>query len=199
MHAPRPADPDRQAGLVQAKWTDQILDEVFRNITANRPDLDPEKLARTRALMNKAARDCLVTGYEPVVDVVDLPDADDRHVLAAAIKARAQVIVTNNLEDFPPIALETWDMEAKAPDDFILDQVDLSRETVDSAVQRIADSRQNPPGTFDDVLAMLGRYGLVEASAALRHSRGVCCSDTCANSACTDRADCTCTTCKHAV
>lgn len=158
-----------QAGLVQARWSDQILDEVFGNLTANRPDLDPQKLDRTRELMNRAVRDCLVTGYEPLIDAVDLPDPDDRHVLAAAIKARAQVIVTNNLKDFPPSALAPWDMEAKSPDGFILDQIDLSRETVYAAVQRIADSRQNPPATFDDVLAMLERDGLVEASAALRH------------------------------
>ncbi len=157
-----------QAGLVQAKWTDQILDEVFDNITANRPDLDPQKLARTRDLMNKAVRDCLVPGYEPLIEALDLPDRDDRHVLAAAIKARAQVIVTNNLKDFPLTALEPWDMEAKSPDSFILEQVELSREAVYSAVQRIADSRENPPATFADVLAMLERDGLLEASAALR-------------------------------
>jgi predicted nucleic acid-binding protein len=157
-----------QAGLVQAKWTDQILDEVFRNLSANRPELDPRKLARTRSLMNKALRDCSVTGYEPLIDALDLPDADDRHVLAAAIKARAQVIVTNNLKDFPPSALAPWDMEAKAPDDFILDQVDLSRETVHSAIQRIADSRHDPPATFAEVLAMLERDGLVEVASALR-------------------------------
>jgi hypothetical protein len=89
-------------------------------------------------------------------------------VLAAAIKARAQVIVTHNLKDFPPAALEAWDMEAKSADDFILDQIDLGREAVYSAVQRIADSRQNPPATFTDVLAMLERDGLVESAAVLR-------------------------------
>jgi hypothetical protein len=66
-----------QAGLVQAKWSDQILDEVFRNLTANRPDLDPQKLARTRDLMNKAVRDCLVSGYEPLLEAIELPDPDD--------------------------------------------------------------------------------------------------------------------------
>jgi len=157
-----------QAGLVHAKWTDQILDEAFRNLTANRPDLDPQRLARTRELMNRAVRDCLVTGYEPLIDALELPDPDDRHVLAAAIKARAQVIVTNNLKDFPPASLEPWDMEAKSPDDFILDQIDLSRETVYGAVQRIADSMTNPPASLADVLAMLERDSLVEASAALR-------------------------------
>lgn len=157
-----------QAGLVQAKWTSQILDEVFRSLLTNRPDLDSQKLARTRELMNKAVRDCLVTGYEPLIDAIELPDPDDRHVLAAAIKGRAQVIVTNNLKDFPASVLENWDMEAKSPDDFILDQVDLGREAVYGAVQRIADSKQKPPTTVSDVLAMLERDGLVESAAALR-------------------------------
>jgi hypothetical protein len=118
--------------------------------------------------MNRAVRDCLVTGYEPLVDAIDLPDPDDRHVLAAAIKARAQVIVTHNLKDFPSTVLDRWDMEAKSPDDFVLDQIDLSRESVYGAVQRIADSRADPPATFADVLARLERDGLVESVAALR-------------------------------
>jgi len=157
-----------QAGLVQARWTDHILDEVFGNLATNRPDLDPRRLARTRDLMNRAVRDCLVTGYEPLVDALDLPDPDDRHVLAAAIRARAQVIVTHNLKDFPSTVLEEWDMEAKSADDFILDQIDLSHDSVYGAVQRIADSRGNPSATFSDVLAMLERDGLVESVAALR-------------------------------
>lgn len=157
-----------QAGLVQAKWTDQILDEVFDNLAANRPDLDAQRLARTRELMNRAVRDCLVTGYEALIDAIELPDPGDRHVLAAAIKARAQVIVTRNLKDFPSAVLEQWDMEAKSADDFILDQIDLNRDAVYGAVQRITDSRGNPPATFSDVLAMLERDGLVESAAALR-------------------------------
>jgi predicted nucleic acid-binding protein len=157
-----------QAGLVQAKWTDQILDEVFGNLATNRPDLDPQRLARTRALMVRAVRDCLVTGYEPLIHALDLPDPDDRHVLAAAVKARARVIVTHNLKDFPSNVLEEWDMEAKSADDFILDQIDLSHGSVYGAVQRIADSRASPSATFSDVLAALEREGLVESVAALR-------------------------------
>ncbi len=121
-----------------------------------------------RDLLNKAVRDCLVTGYQPLIEALDLPDPDDRHVLAAAIKARAQVIVTNNLKDFPAAALERWDIEVKSPDDFILDQIARSSAAVYGAVQQIADSRKSPPTTFGDVLAMLERDGLVESSAALR-------------------------------
>src|SRR5688572_3159148 len=72
--------------LFRGRWTDEILDECFRNILAKRPDLSASALERTRALMNLAVRDCLVTGYEPLIAGLELPDADDRHVLAAAIR-----------------------------------------------------------------------------------------------------------------
>lgn len=159
-----------QGGLVQAKWTDEILDEVFGNLKQDRPDLDPAKLDRTRALMNNAVRDCLVTGYEPLTSAVELPDPDDRHVLAAAIRCHAQVIVTNNVKDFPAESLSRWGIEAKIADTFVLDQVCLSKARVYSSVQQISDSWRNPPGTVDDVLATLERNGLVESVAALRRN-----------------------------
>uniref|UniRef100_A0AAU2JLP4 PIN domain-containing protein n=1 Tax=Streptomyces sp. NBC_00049 TaxID=2903617 RepID=A0AAU2JLP4_9ACTN len=157
-----------QAGLVQAKWTDQILDEVFRNLQKNRPDLNPENLARTRERMNGAVRDCLVTGYEPLEKAVELPDPGDHHVLAAAIKAKAQLIVTRNLRDFPAGGLEPWGIEAVHPDDFVLAQLDLDYPTVFASVQQIADSYSRPPMTHDDVLDLLERDGLVESVASLR-------------------------------
>ena len=83
-----------QSGLVQAKWTEQILDETFAAVLKSRPDVDPDKLSRVRELMVEAVPDSLVHGHEPLIDGLQLPDPDDRHVLAAAIKAGAQVIVT---------------------------------------------------------------------------------------------------------
>ncbi|MFE0082399.1 PIN domain-containing protein [[Kitasatospora] papulosa] len=157
-----------QAGLVQAKWTDRILDEVFTNLQANRPELDTARLVRTRELMMRAVRDCLVRDYESLEAAVELPDQDDRHVLAAAIKSRAQLIVTNNLRDFPDDALSTWNIEAVSADDFVLAQIDLDRQRVFAAVQQIADSWRKPPGTTDDVLDRLDRDGLLESAAALR-------------------------------
>jgi predicted nucleic acid-binding protein len=157
-----------QAGLVQAKWTDQILDEVFDSLISDRPDLSTEALKRTRELMLAAVRDCLIRGYEPLIDALSLPDPDDRHVLAAAIRARAQLIVTANLKDFPASVLRSWDIEAKHPDQFVLDQIDLNRQAVYGAIQRIADSWRSPPGTVSDVLGRLERAGLVESVAALR-------------------------------
>jgi hypothetical protein len=95
--------------------------------------------------MNGAVRDCLVSGYEPLIEGPKLPDPDDRHVLAAAIKSSAQVIVTRNLKDFPAAGLEPWDIEAKSPDAFVLDQIGISGQVVAAAIRQIADSRTRGP------------------------------------------------------
>jgi len=147
-----------QSGLVRAKWTEQILDEAFGALVRDRPDLNPDKIARTRALLNRAVRDCLVTGYEPITDTLHLPDPDDRHVLAAAIRCHAQLIVTGNLKHFPATHLQPWDIEAKHPDDFLLDQLDLDEHTVIECVRAIARSRQHPPESPDDVATQLARH-----------------------------------------
>ncbi|MFD6445109.1 PIN domain-containing protein [Promicromonospora sp. NPDC060204] len=105
---------------VTPRWTDQILDEVFRNLAANRPDLAPERLARTRALMNRAIPDVLVTGYEHRIESLDLPDPGDRHVLAAAIQVGAGIVVTKNLKDFPREILRPHEVSAEHPDEFLL-------------------------------------------------------------------------------
>jgi predicted nucleic acid-binding protein len=157
-----------QSGLVQAKWTDQILDEMVGAIRRNRGDIPPAKLDRLRELMNDAVRDVLVTGYEPLIEGLKLPDPEDRHVLAAAIRAGAQVIVTRNLKDFPAEYLEQWSLEAKSPDAFVLDQLGIRVQAVAASVQQIADSRTNPPESVDDILRQLERDGLVESVAALR-------------------------------
>ena len=157
------------AGLVQAKWTDAILDETFRNLERNRPDLDQAKLQRTRSLMRTAVRDSLVTDYEDLIPLVNLErDRDDRHVVAAAIKARAQVIVTFNLADFPAAELAKWDVEAKHPDDFLVDQFYLDAAAMHRTIQSIADSWKNPPGTAEDVLNSMERDKLPQIAALLR-------------------------------
>jgi len=115
-----------QAGLVQARWTDTIHDEWLRNVLKDSPQLSPERLARTRTLMNEAVRDCLVTGHDELIESLTLPDPDDRHVLAAAIRVGASVIVTFNLADFPAAALARFHIEAQHPDDFLISLLDAA-------------------------------------------------------------------------
>lgn len=157
-----------QSGTVQAKWTNAILDEMAAALRRNRPDIPAEKIERLLELMNRAVRDCLVSGYEPLIEGLKLPDPADRHVLAAAIRAGAQVIVTRNLRDFPRSDLEPWDIEAKSPDAFVLDQVGINVRAVAASVRQIADSRTNPPESIEDILSQLERDGLVESVVALR-------------------------------
>jgi hypothetical protein len=87
-------------------------------------------------------------------------------VLAAAIKAGAQVIVTRDLKDFPGSAPRLVDIEAKSPGAFVLDQVYIDIREVAVSVRQIADSRSNPPKSIEDVLSQLERDGLVESVTA---------------------------------
>jgi hypothetical protein len=157
-----------QAGLVRAQWTEAIHDEWQRNVLKDKPTLSSDRLARTRTLMNEAVRDCLVTGYEDLIESLSLPDPDDRHVLAAAIRADAGVIVTFNLKDFPAEALANYNIEAQHPDDFLLGLFDAAAGAVCAAVKRQREALTNPPKTAEELLATFESQGLVQTVARLR-------------------------------
>jgi hypothetical protein len=159
-------------GIVRARWSDAILDEWVRNLLDKRPDLSAAKLARTRTLMGEAVADCLVTGYEPLIDGLELPDPDDRHVLAAAIHAGAQAIVTFNLKDFPAKRLAPFGIEAVHPDAFVLDSIDLRPGAVCAEAEEQARSLRNPPRTLEEVLDTLHANGLARSVARLRELFG---------------------------
>jgi predicted nucleic acid-binding protein len=157
-----------QAGLVSARWTEAIHDEWVRNVLKDNAAPSAERLSRTRTLMNEAVRDCLVTGYEDLIDTLSLPDPDDRHVLAAAIHATAGVIVTFNRKDFPADTLAAHGLEAVHPDEFLLGLLNVAPEAVRAAVRRQREGLRNPPKSADEVLATLENQGLVRSVAELR-------------------------------
>ena len=135
--------------IFRAKWTEQIHDEWIHNLLADRTDITPEALARTRQLMNKAVPDCVVTGYEHRIEALSLPDPDDRHVLAAAIECGANVIVTRDLSDFPDAQLKPSFIIAKHPDDFLLeflaDNEQLGHDLLEKAVRDMKTRLKHPP------------------------------------------------------
>jgi hypothetical protein len=159
-------------GLVRARWSDMILEEYFRNLLANRPDLKPEALARTRELMTQAVPDCIVTGFDALIEGLDLPDVDDRHVLAAAIRAGAQAIITFNLDDFPESKLAPYNVEAKHPDDFVLDAIDLAPGIVATVIAEQARSLRSPPRSVGELLDTLRDQAIVRSVAKLRELFG---------------------------
>ena len=155
-------------GLFRARWTERIQQEWIRALLERRKDLTPEQLDRTRAMMEAAVPDCLITGYEPLEAAVELPDPDDRHVLAAAIRGQAAVIVTSNLKDFPPEHLARWDIEAQHPDEFIRHAFDLHPGTVVASVRACRLRLNHPPMTAADLLDVYLQLGLTSTVAALQ-------------------------------
>jgi len=147
-------------GLFAARWSDQIHEEWIRNILVKRPDLNQTQLQRTRKLMNMAVPDCLVSGHDGIEPALDLPDPDDRHVLAAAIVAHAQMIVTFNLKDFPPEKLAPFGVEAIHPDRFIECQMDLREAVVIQTARAQRHSLKNPERSAEEFLDTLAAVGL---------------------------------------
>lgn len=155
-------------GLFQAKWSESIHEEWIGNLLAARPDLTREQLERTRSLMNIHVRDGLVEGYESLIDRIELPDPDDRHVVAAAIVANASCIIPFNLKDFPRTQLAAYGLEAQHPDAFIMDLVNTDAEVMYASVRKHRASLKHPPKSVLEYLAIMERPGLPRTVAHLR-------------------------------
>lgn len=161
------------SGLFRARWSDEIHREWKRNLLIKRPDLNLEQLDRTSRLMNQAIPDALVTGYEPLVEGIEMPDPDDRHVLAAAIRCNASVIVTFNEKDFPDTTLAPFSIEAQHPDEFIEYLFDLDQAAVVSAAQRQRAQLRQPTLSVEQYLDVLRRQGLIQTAKNLSDYRAV--------------------------
>jgi predicted nucleic acid-binding protein len=155
-------------GLFRAEWSDAVHDEWIRALMRRRPDLPRAKLERTRMLMDLHATDALVTGYEDLIEEINLPDPDDRHVLAAAIRGRADVIVTANLRHFPVKVLRQFGIVPQHPDKFILYLLELAPGLVVAAARDHRESLKNPPKTVQQYLDALEAQGLRQTVSVLR-------------------------------
>ena len=156
------------ADLFQAKWTDEIHEEWMRGVLEKYPDRTRAEVEKVRDLMNRHVHDCLVTNYEHLIPTLQLPDPNDRHVLAAAIRARADVIVTSNLSDFPRETLAKFGIEAQHPDQFLTHLLDLAPNVVCAAAKRQRQSLKKPPKTVAEFLETLEATGLAQTVARLR-------------------------------
>jgi predicted nucleic acid-binding protein len=155
-------------GMFRAIWSARIHEEWISALLRNRPDLSREKLERTSMLMDRHAEDALVTGYEDLIPGLHLPDPNDRHVLAAAIRGRADVIVTSNLRDFPAERIAEFGIEAQNPDEFVLHLLHLAPGLVVDAARNHRESLKNPPKTIDEYLNSLEALGLTQTASTLR-------------------------------
>lgn len=144
-----------------------VLDLLTENLLADRPDLTTEQLDRTRRLMTAALPDANVTGHERLIEEQSLPDPDDRHVLAAALKAAATFLVTDNVRDFPAEEMR-GSLRVVSPDEFVVLLAGDDLDTVVEVIDAQAVALVNPPMTVSQLLDGLEEVGMVESVAQLR-------------------------------
>lgn len=162
-----------QGWRFRARWTARIHDEWIRNVLAKRPELSREQLNRTRDLMDAHAHDAVVDDFEPLISGLTLPDPNDRHVLAAAIRCGAEVIVTFNLKDFPSEILGLHNLEAVHPDEFLARLIDQDLVGVCTAANIVRGRLKHPPISAESYLDTLDRQGLSRSVARLRTCVGL--------------------------
>jgi predicted nucleic acid-binding protein len=150
-------------------WSARILDEMTRNLVEHR--ITEEQAARIEEAMRAAFEEAEVDAAEVErLESAMTNDPKDRHVLAAAVAADAEVIVTFDIGDFPPEACEPLGVEAIHPDDFLLDLHDLDPDAIRGALgQQAADL--NPPWQLDELLRALTRAGVARFVDAIRAPR----------------------------
>jgi len=153
--------------LFRAKWTADIHEEWINALMRNQPHRDRKALERTRDLMDQATRDALITNYKQLIGGLTLPDEGDRHVLAAAIVGRCDVIVTQNLKHFPAEILAPLGIAVQHPDAFLGSQMALAPGLFCSAVHKVRSRLKSPPMSVEDYLGTLTRQGLVATVAEL--------------------------------
>lgn len=144
--------------LYTPKWSATIFEE-WKEVMI-RKGVSPEEANKRTQIANLAFPDALVNNYEKLIDSLELPDVKDRHVLAAAIKSNANVIVTNNLKDFPEEYLNSFGVKAKSADDFLTDIIDLNPEIAIKAFKEMVLNRKNPKMDEFEVLESFRRVGL---------------------------------------
>lgn len=157
-------------GAFQARWTSTLQNEWVAALKRDRPDLDASRIDRTRNLMDTYLPDALVTGHEPLIAGLTLPDPDDRHVLAAAIHAGASAIVTLNLRDFPATVLDAHDIRPLHPDAFVCELIGRDARLVLAAMRDHRQDLKNPPKTPAEYLATLESLGMPNTVAALKEA-----------------------------
>lgn len=144
-----------EANLYSPRWSEEILEELRRNLQEDR-GLTEEQAQHLLTAMGSAFPEAMVAGHGSLIGrMTNHPD--DRHVLAAAVHCRAQVIVTDNLKDFPEAAISSYDIEAQTPDEFLQRLFDRYPEAMARIVVEQNASRQKPPETLQTTLTRLAK------------------------------------------
>lgn len=142
-----------QAGLYRVHWSPEILDGAMRNLVANQ-QMTGQQANHLESCMKSAFPDAMVEVTERLIPCMD-NDEGDRHVLAAALIAKAHIIVTNNLKHFPIQSLRQFQLEAQSADRFLTSLYDLFPESMDEVIYTQANRLKKPSMSFPDLLNIL--------------------------------------------
>lgn len=145
------------ARLYEAIWTRAILDEVARTLKRQRPDLDPARIDRTCALLIEHFPHALVEDYQDLIPAMR-NDEGDRHVLAAAVKGRANVLVTVNRRHFPAYACEPHGIDVQTPDQFLCFLWHVDPEQMSAVLLDQAAGLSRPAMTPSQLVIAPGRH-----------------------------------------
>ena len=140
------------------KWSNHIFDE-WKEVM-ERKGVAHRELKKRVQKANDAFPDALVQNYEGLIESLRLPDEKDCHVLAAAVKINAHVIVSNNVKHFPEKILNSYGLKIKSADDFLTDIIDLNPVTAIEAFREMVLNKKNPDLDEDEVLNRLRKNGL---------------------------------------
>lgn len=148
--------------LFQPRWTHNIFNE-WKSVMQRKGIGDDEANKRIQKA-NRAFPNALVENHEILIPALSLPDPDDCHVLAAAIKSEAQIIVTNNIRDFTANILVEYSIKAQTPDDFLVGLIDLDTDTALQAFKSMVFNRKNPNLNENQVIRILKKQQLVHTA-----------------------------------
>lgn len=148
--------------LFTPKWSKHIFDEWLDVML--RKEISEKEAQKRINFVTEAFPDAFVENYEPLIGTLDLPDEKDKHVLAAAIKTNANLIVTNNLKHFPKEYLAGYGLSAKTVDDFFTDIIDLNQKTSLKAFRDLVLNKKNPPLDEYEVLDIFRSNGLKDTA-----------------------------------
>ena len=152
--------------VIDAVWSARILEEVRRALIERR-HRTPEQADRFLSCITSMNQTHCVYGWERLEPTLELPDPDDRHVLAAALVADADYLVTYNLKDFPAQALDRYAIQAVHPDVFLSVMLERNRPGVIRAMNSVVWSKHNPPRTMAEELEHLRKLRLGNFADAL--------------------------------
>ena len=148
--------------LYTPKWSKHIFDEW--DCVMQRKGVDQAEIKKRIENVLLAFPDAMVSNYESLIGCLELPDEKDKHVLAAAIKTNANLVVTNNLKDFPEDYLSSFGLSAKNADDFLSDIIDLNQKQSKKAFLELVRNKRNPPVTVYEVLDQYRKIGLKDTA-----------------------------------